>query len=1233
MDEQLISNTSYTNKDFRSIYPELLDLVTKITGKWDPSLSNESDPGVILLKLNALIADKSNYNIDKNVLEFFPLSVTQIGNARELYDTLGYSMHWYKSATTQIAFKWVGEKSDGKPYTIPQFSMITDSSREVVYTLINPVVVNKTSEVALGSAIQGVNYQYEINGETAIKLSNLDSDLRLYFTERQIAENGIFVGNVGDKYDWEAVDNLESTALGQKVYKFGVLPNTDICYIQFPQDIANLIEDGLNIQYIISDGVNGNISALTLDTFYNDQIEEVEDSDGNKSNVTINDYISISNNSSALNGSDPEDLDSAYRNYKKTIGTFNTLITCLDYENAIYNLSDDVHPQYDYLVSNCVVSDRTNDINHSYNIQVLNDYGEHSELVVESDINGNPSMTAFNLGLYLLSPMSNIYDRQTFNNSFAPNPLLQSDIERDLEYIKFAQHDYIDNSNISKYLYRNDYSISCKVITYYKVSDSEASQILANIYLALYKTFNAREVDFGNPIDYDKLYKTIQDADTRIKTIILDEPIYNIKKVDSYNNVSNLDGDDKIEIISKSILAGVTPLYEFDDRFNFEFGQTSPSEIIENIQKVTTQSEITVGAVGTVPVTELTDEDYYTLKANESVQLIAPNLETEKNYTVGINYEFTGFNGTEINANTDYKLKDGEELIFTYKQNGVDKKDTYGVGTIILSSFNITPSNYSGDLGTSNSISIRKIRQTDLTITSQNPKLYCYWITNTVINNKYTIPFNSDGEYVLRTGEYFMYTFDLESNELVILGSGTKIAIQNNAIKSNYRPTVPKVDLTSIYDNGISAFTTNDWVVYNLNNDPKYIVTEMQIITLGEGSQLYCTNEAGNPITLNNSLQKVKNIYYKIDENADPTSPPSIDDSLDIWQAMSSLNLNATPNTVQTLKEHQSITLFNTNNEPTVLEPGISFMFSSPVIIQGGENIDVAILNTSGVYDYTLSCYKFIQSSDIITRDTEDFIVLNILSSSNDKELKFNFGLDYSKYVIPIIFNKVGENDTLTVTNCELFNLKSSVTLDKSGTYYLNPTSNNTGSLKFEYTTTGTNQDITKSYNSGEYTINKGSVEKLISNHLYSVGNGKDIEAIYGENGNTLEGVEYVTFSSIPDDFIFVFDEIDKTYKAKLELSDDNIMTTGNWRSSVLVGKINKIDSVNYGNDVLNKIKELNVGGKFNFTYRVNEDELIEDPTLPESFWNIHHIYNKYTIAKLDAGYNTSIQIPKSSKL
>ena len=50
-EELNISNKSYVNKDFQKVYPEILELAKSLSPKWDPSTSNESDPGVVLLKL------------------------------------------------------------------------------------------------------------------------------------------------------------------------------------------------------------------------------------------------------------------------------------------------------------------------------------------------------------------------------------------------------------------------------------------------------------------------------------------------------------------------------------------------------------------------------------------------------------------------------------------------------------------------------------------------------------------------------------------------------------------------------------------------------------------------------------------------------------------------------------------------------------------------------------------------------------------------------------------------------------------------------------------------------------------------------------------------------------------------------------------------------------------------------------------------------------------------------
>ena len=51
MDDSLINNISYTAKDFQLIYPMLIELAQKISPKWNPAASNESDAGVLLIKM------------------------------------------------------------------------------------------------------------------------------------------------------------------------------------------------------------------------------------------------------------------------------------------------------------------------------------------------------------------------------------------------------------------------------------------------------------------------------------------------------------------------------------------------------------------------------------------------------------------------------------------------------------------------------------------------------------------------------------------------------------------------------------------------------------------------------------------------------------------------------------------------------------------------------------------------------------------------------------------------------------------------------------------------------------------------------------------------------------------------------------------------------------------------------------------------------------------------------
>lgn len=570
--ENPLSNVSYTNKDFQSIYVELLDVVKKLTYKWDPSISNESDPGVILLKLNALIGDKNNYNIDKNVLENFPETVTQDVSARSLYKQLGYRMPWYNSATTTVAFKWVGKDSNElddyslqNPVIVPRFTMVSDTEDKFVYTILDELRFDKNNRLVTAKAIEGIIDTLTVNGNEVIRLNNLDYKNRIYFGLSNVAENGIFIyNNNGNELDyWTMVDNLQVQPLNNKYYEFGIDSRRNLCYIEFPEDIHKLIGNGLIIKYIMSKGVEGNIITNQLTKFYeqpsvqfNDEIKVLDDT-----------LVLVTNTASTTDGTDPETVSQAYNSYRKTAGTFDTLVTLRDYMNAIYN-SD--------LVSNVIVCDRLNDIQSSYKIIKDNHASSVVEIVTKDDddyigyqkaslsydtvpsgvtfyeplddgtmtkYTGNnheldklyiktvksKELEAFDLKMYLLHTPGIIRTNNDYISTFeleTPASVLNTQVKMYIQDQKCVQHDFKEIIPNRPCLFRNLYPLDIKIIPTYKLDETQTNDLKATIKKALYEVLNSRNINFGEEANYNLIYDTILNCDDRIKVLILDDFVY-----------------------------------------------------------------------------------------------------------------------------------------------------------------------------------------------------------------------------------------------------------------------------------------------------------------------------------------------------------------------------------------------------------------------------------------------------------------------------------------------------------------------------------------------------------------------------------------------------------------------------------------------------------------------------------------------------------------------------------
>lgn len=1238
-DEELISNMSYTASDFRSIYPQLLDTAKVLTNKWDPSLSNESDPGNILIKEAAIVGDKNNYHIDKNILECFPLSATQQASARQLYDIAGYKMHWYNSALANINFSLLkpiasieNELNNNivdDTLVIPANTQVQDSSGTYIYTTLAPCSINLVNEIKSTSAIQGVITQYKINGESKITIDMLDENLRLYFPYSTIAENGIYVCLDGTSVEtvgfkntdeddddlgnfWRLVDNLNGYPLNSKIFMFGVDLMNDNCYIQFPDDISssNMIENGLNVYYTTTSGANGTINKNILNSFVSDVIN----SDSQNQSFPINDYVIISN-SDSIPGTNQETLESAYKNYKKTIGTYKTLVSRRDYQNAIYELRDNTLGTP--VVSNAVITDRTCDPNYSQKV-VISTAGDSytKSFVVQKD--GADIINSYDVILYLLkekTPVSTIKDyAETFDSDINSNTQLK--INNAIDDYKSVQHNLkyiteIDTSvNAQDLIFdiENTIELHGTVTTYHTISKKEALDIQTTITQALIQKYNGRQLDFGNPIVYDDVVTTIKDADSRIRTVSLSLPEYlpTMKKangtpINLYDSTSDVNYN--IPTLAKMILSGNVQLFVFQDDFEEDFGQTA-SGPIENIESLTTSNPIVIKANNVVDITNNPPSvtTSTTLDENDIIQLLKESLIASASFTAGV-WVLTN---TTLAQGVETKLGANDKVKFQYVDNGVPRIKTVENGTILRAN-NITinpptiqeeeiPTSWWSDFGNhgtylsaTQSVEILEKAQYTLDIGTRY-----YVISHTISDSQYQLTVDSSG-YILDEGEYLLY-LSADNTGMVVLGSG-------NTIKSS-----TSINLTSPYDDLSDVLDTSIETIQSKWNrlTSELQIVENEILTLTSGDKIAVNAATNNDITCKANSQfddTDKSFSYQLKEEQEAQLFSTISGYI---YYRGTFQINAGPDIPQTLINTQKIT-FTKNGGSQQSISGKTFQLSYPLNRIGGKDVDIRVLNEqTGEYEAKVKCYYYTKSNltDGLTEEkterTSDLLVIKnteVRVPNNGVNLNFTFKTgsdDYDMYFLPVTTLIRGDGEiTLTVTN--------------GGTI-----------AKFNSESTGTS-----------VTIEGGDETK--TNML------SEIYVIKCTNGCQLN-IKFVPMSDPNPASLGDYDSITlKHFKHSKDLNSDeincNVVANGKYYTFNIKGSY--IDqttdsSVSIYSTLVSKIKNLPGSNSFDWTFVPSAEDKVLSPLVAESYFNPNHVYNSITIPKIDFN-NSSIVVSSSN--
>ena len=195
---------SPTKKDFVQIWNELLEVAGKLSERWDPTSTNESDPGIVILKALTGIADKLNYNIDKNTLEAFMPTAAQEDSMRKLCEMLGYNIKYYQSAKTDVTIRYYNPDPSedeaaimsGDGVLIPKFTVITNSDQDINYFTVNPEAyyISAKNPTRTITCMEGQVVKCEsANDNNVITANQISENNRFYLPETQIAENGIFI--------------------------------------------------------------------------------------------------------------------------------------------------------------------------------------------------------------------------------------------------------------------------------------------------------------------------------------------------------------------------------------------------------------------------------------------------------------------------------------------------------------------------------------------------------------------------------------------------------------------------------------------------------------------------------------------------------------------------------------------------------------------------------------------------------------------------------------------------------------------------------------------------------------------------------------------------------------------------------------------------------------------------------------------------------------------------------
>ena len=370
----------YTSRDYESIMKDFWDIVPAMTELWKPEAS--ADPGVVLGKFLASVADMLGVNLDWLANEMFAPSVRQRKNAEKLFGLIGYELGWYTAARTEVTFTNLTSDEDGTSQdivldfgfngsnfsTLNAYTDITGQSRVITYNILpmtnrfgatdtrsrrsivadfNDVfesvdtVILRPGDSVTRVAIEGELRSYSISVEAVKK-----NDYIIKIPSQHIDTTAIWIrasnSKNADKFrdtQWRQVSSAADfiTPEPRFAVTYDNYSNAQIQISKYLDELENYDQCWLNIYWIDCSGIIGCVSDDALKNYL--QAKPDDDITGLET-ANILGISNLSNtlelpNTNTITGRSPETAKEAYLNSRNYINTFDSLVTLPDFNRFL----------------------------------------------------------------------------------------------------------------------------------------------------------------------------------------------------------------------------------------------------------------------------------------------------------------------------------------------------------------------------------------------------------------------------------------------------------------------------------------------------------------------------------------------------------------------------------------------------------------------------------------------------------------------------------------------------------------------------------------------------------------------------------------------------------------------------------------------------------------------------------------------------------------------------------